>query len=446
MNIELIEKIGVGGFADVWKAIDELKRLVAVKIIRESAINMSDARSHAMALARINHPNVVKLHSLERVADPDTGDLVDCVVMEYIDGNTFAEVLQRGKLGESQTISIGLGLIDGVQEIHAKGLTHGDLHDNNILIIDGHAKIIDILYTDSLSIISSQKKHIKLNRDILGLKSLLQMLLHATTSNEGLATAFNHALPYDATIEQIRHEFLDLFNNRNDQEAASNAEKIYLLLMDEGFVENNAYANALSEETSVDAPLIILKKIIADRSYEYKHSNYVNLIWRRLRTEDRTAVLNELSAALDTELPKGKTYILLRFLQAIGIENFRQLKTLARIKTENTIIKDVLAGHMDIHGAKAITGGALGTYTLHFWQYFDDKVQFGKNLITMLHSNWYTQNYIGEYFMSILKAVADSTNLESEFIEGVKQAKNNDAKVFIRNIGMLPPAWQEPNA
>jgi serine/threonine protein kinase len=76
--------LGEGGFADVWKAQDELDRDVAVKIVRASGAGMSSALNHAKALARATHQNVVSVLSLEKVRDPDSGRMLNCVVMELI--------------------------------------------------------------------------------------------------------------------------------------------------------------------------------------------------------------------------------------------------------------------------------------------------------------------------------------------------------------------------
>jgi serine/threonine protein kinase len=73
LKVTLHSRLGDGGFADVWKATDDLGRDVAVKIVRASAAAMSSALAHARALARTSHPNIVSIISLERVTDPSRG-------------------------------------------------------------------------------------------------------------------------------------------------------------------------------------------------------------------------------------------------------------------------------------------------------------------------------------------------------------------------------------
>src|SRR2546427_10525545 len=77
MQITLGERLGEGAFGDVYEAVDELGRRLAVKIIRPSAAAFSTALDHARALARAQHPNVVSIYSLEKVPDPDTGVPID---------------------------------------------------------------------------------------------------------------------------------------------------------------------------------------------------------------------------------------------------------------------------------------------------------------------------------------------------------------------------------
>ena len=160
MKLKLIEKLGDGAFADVWKARDELDRDLAVKIIRPANVGVADALAHAKALARASHQNVVAVISLEKIPDPDTGERVDCVVMELLKGATLAKKLKGITLDVDQVKSIGLGIIRGLSHIHAQGMAHGDLHEENVMIVDDQAKVIDILYLSSLASMGTSKNPI----------------------------------------------------------------------------------------------------------------------------------------------------------------------------------------------------------------------------------------------------------------------------------------------
>src|SRR5690349_9147272 len=95
MDIEFLERIDSGVFADVWKGRDSLGRDVALKIIRLAGEGVSNAISHAKALARTKHKNVVVVYSIEKVIDPSSNQLTDCVVMELIDGPTLENRLRE---------------------------------------------------------------------------------------------------------------------------------------------------------------------------------------------------------------------------------------------------------------------------------------------------------------------------------------------------------------
>src|SRR5665213_583896 len=114
MDIQLIGMRGGGAYGDVWEARDSLERRVAVKIIRGAGIAISNARDHARALARATHPNVVAVYSLETIDDPNDGTRVECVVMEWIDGETLSHRLRAARFSQPELTAVGSGLIDGL--------------------------------------------------------------------------------------------------------------------------------------------------------------------------------------------------------------------------------------------------------------------------------------------------------------------------------------------
>lgn len=121
MQLEISEKLGIGLFGDVWRGKDvELDRDVAIKIIRESAIGVADAKIHAKALARAIHPNVVSVLALDKVVDPATGEEVECVVMELITGGTLASYLDGNKPNVATVSRVGHAIIAGLRHIHSQ--------------------------------------------------------------------------------------------------------------------------------------------------------------------------------------------------------------------------------------------------------------------------------------------------------------------------------------
>jgi len=206
-NLKLLEKIDDGGFADIWRAHDEvLERDVAVKIIREANLGVSDALAHARALARANHINVVSVFEIRKISDPDTNTEVDCVVMELLQGVTLAEKLENDKFSLAEAQNIGIGIINGLSHIHNQGMEHGDLHEENVMIVGDTPKVIDILYRDSLAFLSTQKRDARLKRDLRDLRNLLQQVISKTEMGLAGETAFNKQ-GTNPSIDDIRTAF-----------------------------------------------------------------------------------------------------------------------------------------------------------------------------------------------------------------------------------------------
>lgn len=441
MKVELIESIGDGGFADVWKAKDELGRIVAVKIIRKANVNVSDALSHAKALARADHENVVKVYSIDKVNDPVSGDDVDAVIMEFIDGKTLETFLEDQTLSITELRTIGLGIINGISHIHDQGLTHGDLHEANIMIKGLHPKVIDILYLNSLATMSTLSKEAKFKRDLVSLRLILQQLMHKSELIETIAKKFNNDLDYNASILQIREVFFSITSAEQQSTKEKTAGEMYDYLMEDGFVDTEKYAVALYNETPNQIIPIIFQRLINELKFEYKHTHYVRLVWKRLSPTEKNEILQTASQKIDIELPNGKWSPILRLIQILGKEGWSGLNPRIKIKAEALIIKDVLAGYIDIHSVQISQSGSLGTYSCVFWESFEEIDTLIDNIVSLLRQGWYSQNYIGTYFMDILNPLAMKANRETEVIDAIRIAINNDAKRIVESKSQLPQTW-----
>ena len=141
---EIVSKIGTGGMADVYKAMDhKLNRFVAVKVLkpefREDATFVKKFRSEAQAAAGLTHPNIVNLFD---VGD-DEG--VYYIVMELIEGITLKEYIsKKGKLSVKEATSIAIQVSMGLEAAHSHGIVHRDVKPQNIIIsTDGKVKVTD---------------------------------------------------------------------------------------------------------------------------------------------------------------------------------------------------------------------------------------------------------------------------------------------------------------
>jgi serine/threonine protein kinase len=139
----LVQKIGEGGMGIVWKAEDtKLHRYVALKVLPQSMADDSDRRARfereARAVAALNHPNIVTLHSVEE------SDGVQFITMELVEGQNLAQLLPRGGFPLQRLLEIAIPLADAVSCAHREGITHRDLKPDNIMIgADGRLRVLD---------------------------------------------------------------------------------------------------------------------------------------------------------------------------------------------------------------------------------------------------------------------------------------------------------------
>ena len=141
---EIQEIVGVGGMAVVYKAYDNVEnKIVAVKILKEEYTGNSEFLrrfiNESKAIAVLSHPNVVK------VSDVSFGDLIQYIVMEYIDGITLKEYIeQQGPLSWNDAVHFTLQILRGLQHAHDKGVVHRDIKPQNIMVLpDGIIKVAD---------------------------------------------------------------------------------------------------------------------------------------------------------------------------------------------------------------------------------------------------------------------------------------------------------------
>jgi hypothetical protein len=442
MKLDLTAKLGSGAFGSVWRAKDELGRDVAVKIISRSAATLSSALSHARALARASHPNVVSVLSLEEVLDPDTNLRSDAVVMELLSGTTLHKRLRGTRLSVDEVRSIGVAIIDGIDHIHKKGMEHGDLHAENVMLSGAAVKVIDILYTDSLAALSSGSRKARLIRDRTNLRLLLQHVIAHSEVDIAEATEFNNLVGGASSVAKIRSAFLEVMNSSKLSDTDRLVGHAYARIVDDGFAEGKDYAVALVEETQVRVTFPLLMTLVERGRYEHKHRHYLAALWTRLTKEERKAFISHLGAALDKEIPQGRWWPHLRILCELRREAWKGLTPRIRLRLERLITKDVLAGYVDIHRSFASgSGGNLGTFARSLWRYFAKPHELASNLISLLQQSWYTQNYVGKFFLSILAELADDTGTTDEMIRALRGAYINDAKLLVNAVEELPTEW-----
>ena len=142
-HYRVLEKIGEGGMGIVYRAHDEqLDRDVAIKILPPGTLSNETARKQfrkeAMALARLNHPNIAAVYEY------GTENGMDFLVMEHVAGKTVADKLASGTLAEKEIVALGIQVAAALGEAHEHGILHRDLKPANIgTTTKGEAKVLD---------------------------------------------------------------------------------------------------------------------------------------------------------------------------------------------------------------------------------------------------------------------------------------------------------------
>jgi serine/threonine-protein kinase len=143
----LVELIGSGGMAVVWRAFDEvLGRQVAVKVLTSDNADDPDfrrrIRDEARAAARLAHPHVSVVHDYGEWADANDA-VMPYVVMELIEGPSLSDVLAGGPLPWSRAASIVAQVASGLAAAHVRGLVHRDVKPANVVLAPTGAKLVD---------------------------------------------------------------------------------------------------------------------------------------------------------------------------------------------------------------------------------------------------------------------------------------------------------------
>ena len=141
---ELLEVIGTGGMAVVYKALcHRLNRLVAVKILKDEYSSDDEFRrrfrAEGEAVAMLSHPNIVQ------VFDVSSADNVFYIVMELIDGISLKQYMQsKGVLNWKETLHFASQIAKGLEHAHSRGIVHRDIKPHNVMVLkNGSVKVMD---------------------------------------------------------------------------------------------------------------------------------------------------------------------------------------------------------------------------------------------------------------------------------------------------------------
>ncbi len=142
-HYRIIKKLGAGGMGEVYLALDtKLDRKVAIKVLRPDSLAEEHLKKRlvreAQAAAKLDHPNICAIY------DVNEADSFTFIVMQYIEGESLAEKIERKPLELSTALAIAEQAAEGLAEAHAHGIVHRDIKPQNIMMTPrGQLKILD---------------------------------------------------------------------------------------------------------------------------------------------------------------------------------------------------------------------------------------------------------------------------------------------------------------
>ncbi len=141
---EILEVIGTGGMAVVYKALDHrLNRPVAIKILKDEFSGDDEFRrrfrAEGEAVAMLSHPNIVQVY------DVSSSDTANYLVMELINGISLKQYMEvKGVLNWKETLHFAMQIAKGLEHAHSRGIIHRDIKPHNVMVLkDGSVKVMD---------------------------------------------------------------------------------------------------------------------------------------------------------------------------------------------------------------------------------------------------------------------------------------------------------------
>ncbi len=142
-HYKILEKIGEGGMAHVYKAEDtKLKRSIALKFISPQKLGSEETKTRfiqeAQTAAGLNHPNINTIYEINEIENKTF------IAMEYIEGTTLRDLIGMSSLNVGKSLDIVCQMAEGLQEAHENRVIHRDIKSSNIMVTPkGQVKIMD---------------------------------------------------------------------------------------------------------------------------------------------------------------------------------------------------------------------------------------------------------------------------------------------------------------
>ncbi|MCM8710574.1 Stk1 family PASTA domain-containing Ser/Thr kinase [Clostridium sp. SYSU_GA19001] len=301
---EVIEKIGEGGMAEVYKAKCRLlNRFVAVKILKkeysEDKEFVDKFKGEAAAAGSISHNNIVNIY------DVGSQDNINYIIMEYIQGRTLKEVIiQNGRLDYNRALDIAIQIAKALECAHKNNIIHRDIKPQNILVTDDwNVKVTDFgiaKAANSVTITNTNKvmgsahyfspeqargTFVDGRTDIYSLGIVIYEMVTGRVpfdAESPVSVALKHLQEPVVPPKQINGNLPEGLNNlilkAMEKNPSSRYQNIKDILLDLQRIKNNAdykveLENPLAEQTRVMSPIIGDEEDDEDNLYKPKKNN-----------------------------------------------------------------------------------------------------------------------------------------------------------------------------
>ncbi|MEE8186205.1 MAG: protein kinase [Nitrososphaerales archaeon] len=148
-HFKILEKLGEGGMGVVYKAEDtNLDRHVALKFLPSHLSDSEEEKQRfiheAKAASALNHQNIMTIYEIDEVEDPATEGRQTFIAMEYVEGETLKDKLEKGPLKTKELLKVTTAAAEGLNTAHQKEIIHRDIKSENIMVsTEGLVKIMD---------------------------------------------------------------------------------------------------------------------------------------------------------------------------------------------------------------------------------------------------------------------------------------------------------------
>ena len=142
-SYEIVQRLGSGGMAEVYRAKDlKLGRDVAIKVLQEEMASDPERvkrfEREARSASALNHPNIITIYDIGRHGS------THFIAVESVDGKTLRALLAKGSLPILEVVRLALQIAEGLSKAHTAGIVHRDVKPDNLMVThDGYVKILD---------------------------------------------------------------------------------------------------------------------------------------------------------------------------------------------------------------------------------------------------------------------------------------------------------------